>query len=86
MRQVKEPPVPALAVVGGLVEGNLFLLEGLKEVTKLPSLEKLHSQIIGLISSPASQITGVLSQAAGGRVARTLEGFKQGLEDAGKSL
>jgi hypothetical protein len=85
VRQTKEPPIPSLAIVGGLVEGKLFLLPGLKDVTKLPSLETLQAQIVGLLSSPASQLTGVLSQAAGGRLARTLEGFKQGLEEAGKS-
>jgi hypothetical protein len=82
--KMKPPPVPSVTILGGLVEGRLFLLDSLREVTKLPPLEVLHSQIVGLLSSPASQLAGVLGQAAGGQVARTLEGLKRSLEEAQK--
>lgn len=82
VRKPKPPPVPALQVLGGLVEGRLFEINALKDVTKLPPLQVLHSQIIGLLSSPASQLVGILGQASGGNVVRTLDGFRQGLEDA----
>lgn len=80
MRKAKAPTVPTLGVLGGIVEGQLFMLEGLREVTKLPTLQTLHAQIVGLLSSPGSQLAAVLNQAAGGRLARTLEGLKQSLE------
>ena len=81
MRKAKAPTVESLAVLGGIVEGQLFMLEGLREVTKLPTLQTLRAQIIGLLSSPGSQLAAVLNQAAGGRLARTLEGLKQKLEN-----
>lgn len=80
MRKAKAPTVQSLAVLGGIIEGQLFMLEGLREVTKLPTLQTLHAQIVGLLSSPGSQLAAVLNQAAGGRLARTLEGLKQSLE------
>ncbi|PVF98164.1 hypothetical protein CPB86DRAFT_381859 [Serendipita vermifera] len=82
--KVKPPPVPSLTILGGLVEGRLFLLDTLREVTKLPPLKVLHSQIVGLLTSPASQLAGILGQAAGGQVVRTLEGFRRSLEEAQK--
>lgn len=84
VQKVKPPTRPAIGVVGGVVEGRLFYIEGLREITKLPTLQVLHAQIVGLLSSPASQLTAVLRQAAGGRVARTLEGLKKSLEDVQK--
>jgi len=44
-------------------------------------LDTLHSQIIGLLSSPGTQLAGVLSEASGGKLARTLEGLKKSVED-----
>ena len=82
VQKTKPPTRPAIGVIGGVVEGRLFYLEGLREITKLPTLQVLHSQIVGLLSSPASQLSAVLQQAAGGRVARALDGFRRSLEDA----
>ncbi|KAG8752083.1 hypothetical protein FRC14_007352 [Serendipita sp. 396] len=81
VRRAKPPPTPIVTVVGGITEGRLFMLPELRDVTKLPSLETLHSQLIGLLSAPASQLAGVLGQAAGGSVVRTLDGFRRGLEE-----
>jgi ribosomal protein L10 len=83
-KKPKEPRRPSLKVVGGLIEGRMFKFEELDKVTSLPSLHVLHSQIVGLLSGPAAQLVGVLGQAAGGRLLRTLDGFRQGLEDARK--
>jgi len=83
-KKPKEPRVPSLKVVGGLIAGRMFKFEELDRVTSLPSLQVLHSQIVGLLSAPPAQLVGVLSQAAGHRLLRTLDGFRQGLEDAQK--
>ncbi len=83
-KKPKEPRVPSLKVVGGLIEGRMFKFEELDRVTSLPTLQVLHSQIVGLLSAPPAQLVGVLTQAAGGRLLRTLDGFRQGLEDAQK--
>jgi hypothetical protein len=42
----------------------------------LPDLDTLRAQIVGLISAPAAQLSGVLSAAAGGQLSRVLEGLK----------
>lgn len=83
-RMKRQRPVfqPDLVVVGALIEGRVFKAEGLKEVAKLPTLDTLRAQIVGMLSSPAVQLAGVLSQASGGKLARTLEGLRKGLEDA----
>ena len=83
-KKPKEPRVPSLKVVGGLIEGRMFKFEELNRVTSLPTLQVLHSQIVGLLSAPPAQLVGVLGQAAGHRLVRTLDGFRQGLEDAQK--
>ena len=85
-KKPKEPRVPSLKVVGALIEGRMFKFEELSRVTSLPTLQVLHSQIVGLLSGPPAQLVGVLGQAAGHRLLRTLDGFKQGLEDSQKPV
>ncbi|OBZ78855.1 hypothetical protein A0H81_01359 [Grifola frondosa] len=58
-----------------------LLAEGVQSVAELPTLETLRAQIVGLLSSPATQLAMVLSEASGGKLARTLEGFKKSLEE-----
>jgi len=72
---------PELKLMGAVVDGKVFLPQGIKEVAKLPSLDTLRAQLIGLLSAPANQIAGVLGEASGGRLARALEGLKKGLEE-----
>ena len=72
---------PELVVLGALIEGRVFGLDRVKDVAKLPTLETLRAQIVGLLSSPAVQLASVLGEASGGKLARTLEGLKKGLED-----
>ncbi|KAJ3484510.1 hypothetical protein NLI96_g5597 [Meripilus lineatus] len=74
-------PVPDLKVVGALIEGRVFKAEGVQDVAKLPSLDTLRAQVVGLLSAPATQLAMVLSEASGGKLARTLEGLKKGLEE-----
>ena len=82
MRPIRQPE---LRLVGALIDGQVFLPERVRDVSKLPSLETLRAQIVGLLSSPATQLAGVLSQASGGRLARTLEGLRKGLEETQSS-
>ena len=76
---------PELTLVGALIEGRVFSVEKVKDVSKLPTLETLRQQIVGLISSPAVQLAMVLGEASGGKLARTLEGLKKGLEEGTQS-
>ena len=50
-------------------------------VAKLPTLDTLRAQLVGLLSAPATQLAMVLSEASGGKLARTLEGLKKSLEE-----
>jgi len=72
---------PELALVGALIEGRVFKADGVNEVARLPTLGTLHAQIVGLLSSPGAQLAAVLSEASGGKLARTLEGLKKSLEE-----
>lgn len=71
---------PELVLLGAFIEGRVFGVENVVSVAKLPTLDTLRAQIVGLLSSPAVQLAAVLGEASGGKLARTLEGFKKGLE------
>ena len=73
---------PELKVVGALVEGRLFTVDGLRDVSKLPPLGTLRAQIVGLLSAPAAQLVAVMGQAGGGKLVRTLEGLKSSMTDS----
>lgn len=79
-KRVREEQTPELRVMGALIEGRVFTTEGVKDVSKLANLDTIRVQIIGLLNAPASQLAAVLSQASGGQLSRTLEGFKKALE------
>ena len=81
LRKIHEPE---LALMGALIEGRVFKAESVNEVARLPTLGTLQAQIVGLISSPGAQLAAVLSEASGGRLARTLEGLKKSLEGEDK--
>ncbi|KAF5384886.1 hypothetical protein D9615_001105 [Tricholomella constricta] len=85
MKRMRQVLHPELKLVGALIEGRVFLPEGVKDVSKLPTLDTLRAQIVGLLSAPGAQLAGVLSQASGGTLARTLEGLKKGLEEDASS-
>lgn len=81
IKRVRPTLIPELRVMGALIEGKLLLPQGLDEVTKMPSLDTLRAQIVGLLSSPAAQLAGVLGQAGGGQLARTLQGLEKTLSE-----
>ena len=81
----KEKAPPSIQLVGAFVEDRFVLVEGIKEIGKLPTLETLHAQIVGLLSAPGSKLAQVLSMASGGDVLRTLQGFEKGLEQSQNS-
>lgn len=81
VQRIKPVLSPELKVMGAFIEGRVFSSAGVKDVAKLPLLDTLRAQIVGLLSTPAMQVAAVLSEASGGKLARTLEGFKKGLEE-----
>lgn len=81
VKRLRKVHQPELTLMGALIEGRVFKAEGVKEVAKLPTVGTLHAQIVGLLSAPGMQLAAVLSEASGGKLARTLEGLKKSLED-----
>lgn len=80
IKRVRQVRIPELKLMGAIIENRVFLPPNLQEVSKLPTLDTLRAQIVGLLSGPSAQLAAVLGAASGGRLARTLEGFKKGLE------
>ena len=50
-----------LVIRGGIMETNLLTEEQVEVLAKLPSLEELQAQIIGLISAPASNLVTTIA-------------------------
>ncbi|KAF8633527.1 hypothetical protein AX15_001333 [Amanita polypyramis BW_CC] len=82
-RMKRQRPVltPELKVVGAFIEGKVFLPQGVQDVSKLPTLDTLRAQIVGLLSQPATQLAAILNEAGGAKLARTLEGLKKSMEE-----
>lgn len=75
--------VPKFTPKVGIVERTRLVdASGLPSLTKLPSRATLHAQLVGLLSMPAMQLTGMLSQASGQVLAATLDARRHDLEDA----
>lgn len=81
--KVKAPP--SIHLVAGVVENKFFLIEDIVAISKLPTLQTLQAQIVGLLSTPAAKLSQILGIAAGGDLLRTLRGFEKGLEEDSKA-
>lgn len=81
MKRQRAVLIPDLKVMGALIEGKVLLPDTMKEVSNMPTLDTLRAQVVGLLTAPSVQLAAVLSQASGGQLARTLEGFQKALED-----
>lgn len=76
------PPLERIKVLSSLLERHTAAdPHRTAAVAQLPAIEVLHAQLVGLLSAPGARISGVLSARASD-LARTLEGFKVGLEEA----
>ena len=60
-----------LKIIGGIMDGNVLDADGVKNLASLPSLDELRGQLVGLINSPATKLSGVL-QAPAGQLARVI--------------
>jgi large subunit ribosomal protein L10 len=61
-------------VVGALMGEQVLDAKGVGALAKLPSLDELRSQLIGLINSPATKVAGVL-QAPAAQLARVFSAY-----------
>jgi large subunit ribosomal protein L10 len=60
-----------LVVIGGALGDEMLDVTGVKALASLPALDELRAKIVGMISTPATRIAGIL-QAPGGQVARVI--------------
>lgn len=61
-------------VIGGSLDGRLLSAKDVDTLSKLPSLDQLRAKIIGIISTPATRVAGVL-QAPAGQLARVFSAY-----------
>jgi large subunit ribosomal protein L10 len=66
-------------VVGGFMGETVLDGKGVDALAKLPSLDQLRAQIVGLIQAPATRIAGVI-QAPAAQLARVFSAY--GAKDA----
>jgi large subunit ribosomal protein L10 len=58
-----------LQVLGGAFGEQALDVNGVTELSKMPSLDELRAKIVGMLNTPATRIAGVL-QAPAGQLAR----------------
>jgi large subunit ribosomal protein L10 len=63
-----------LVILGGALGTQTLNAAGIKALAELPSLDALRAQLVGLISTPATRIAGVL-QAPAGQLARVFGAY-----------
>ena len=61
-----------LLLLGGLLENQLFSPKGLEEYTRLPSLEVMHQELVGILSHPQTMLSCLL-QGSAGRLSHMLD-------------
>ena len=54
-----------LVILGGIMDNEILTVEKIEILSKLPSLEEIRAQLIGLISTPAQKIASVLAAPSG---------------------
>ena len=54
----------ALEVKAGVVEGTVYDMAGIQELSKIPSREELLSKLLGSLQSPITNLARVLNQIA----------------------
>lgn len=53
-----------LVIIAGAMGDKMLDAEGVKQLSKLPSLEELRSKIVGVLQAPASKMVGVMEAPA----------------------
>jgi large subunit ribosomal protein L10 len=63
-----------LVLVGGSLGPQTLDASGVRALAELPSLDELRARLVGMISTPATRVAGVL-QASAGQLARVFGAF-----------
>jgi large subunit ribosomal protein L10 len=75
-----------LALRGGVLSGRAMAAEDVEELAKLPSLDVVKSQVVGVILAPLNQLVGLLNaplQDLFGLVEARIEQLEQGGDTSG---
>lgn len=73
---------PALTLTFGFLEnGKLLNVKEIEAVGKLSELDGLRSELVGLLEMRGRELVGVLGQAGGGGLVRTLQGLENDLKE-----
>ncbi|MCB0354834.1 MAG: 50S ribosomal protein L10 [Bdellovibrionales bacterium] len=64
---------------GGWFEGGFVDVEGVKNLSSLPSREELYSKLLSIFNAPATKVVQLL-QAPASQLVRTLEAYRAKLE------
>lgn len=71
----------ALVVLGGALAERRLEASDVEALAKLPTLDELRAQLIGLLQAPAGKLVGVL-QAPAGQLARVMAAYGRSEEAA----
>lgn len=71
-----------LPVIAALIESKTVAKEELTRIASLPAMDQILAQLVALMETPARGVISMTARAGGEDLARTLEGFKLGLEEA----
>jgi large subunit ribosomal protein L10 len=72
---------PELKLMFGYLEGGKIVQpKEVGDIGKLPDLDGLRSQLVGLLEMRGRELVGVLGQAGGGGLVRTLLGLENDLK------
>ena len=63
-----------LVLIGGALGTQTLNADGIRALAELPSLDALRARLVGMISTPATRIAGVL-QASAGQLARVFGAY-----------
>jgi large subunit ribosomal protein L10 len=63
-----------LVLIGGALGLQTLDASGVRALAELPSLDELRARLVGMISTPATRVAGVL-QASAGQLARVFGAF-----------
>jgi large subunit ribosomal protein L10 len=73
---------PELKLLFGYMEGTRFVEAGqVEQIGKLRDLDGQRSELVGLLEMRGRELVGVLGQAGGGGLVRTLQGLEKGLKE-----
>ena len=70
-----------LVILGGAFGEEVLDVQGINTLAKLPSLDEIRANFVGLLQTPATRIAGVL-QAPAGQVARVISAYGESGGDA----